>query len=390
MKKVGIVSCYFNKNYGSMLQAYASQKILDKYNIENETIDITLLNIEIRKNKRKYYLRELFNIGVIKARIKQFLSKFYYKIINRKTGKNIEIRNKKFEEFKKNFKLSIPYRNFKELNEICNNYNAVIVGSDQLWLPNNVIGDYYTLNFVPDNINKIAYATSFGISHIPTKFKKEYSNFLRRLNYIFVREDDGKKLVKEMADINAKLVCDPTLLLDKNDWEELTTRERFITDKYIFCYFLGNNIEHRKFAERLREKTGYSIISLNHLDEYVKYSDKFADEIPYNIGPGDFINLIKHAEYICTDSFHGTIFSLINNKNFFTFSRHKSTSKQSTNSRVTSLLNTVNLHDRLLTGNEEVENVINKVIDYKEVNLKLTEFREESTKLLIDAINRGI
>lgn len=113
-----------------------------------------------------------------------------------------------------------------------------------------------------------------------------------------------------------KVVCDPTILLTKEEWEQEAVPEKIIPDKYILCYFLGSNIEHRKFAERLKEKTGYKIVSLNYADEYVKYSDTFADITPYDIGPREWINLIKNAEYVCTDSFHGTVFSLLFNKNF--------------------------------------------------------------------------
>ena len=143
------------------------------------------------------------------------------------------------------------------------------------------------------------------------------------------------------------LACDPTLLLTKEEWQKIAVK-----DKYILCYFLGKSIEHRKFAEKLKQKTGYKIVSLNHADEYVKYSDIFADETPYDIGPRQWINLIENAEYVCTDSFHGTIFSLINNKNFFTFERYNSkNSKISTNSRIYSLLETVQLKERLIKRN---------------------------------------
>ena len=89
------------------------------------------------------------------------------------------------------------------------------------------------------------------------------------------------RLVRKLAQKEAKLVCDPTLLLTKDEWMDIQDSERIIPDKYIFCYFLGANIEHRKFVERLKEETGYIIVSINHCDEYVKYSDKFADIVPY-------------------------------------------------------------------------------------------------------------
>ena len=238
-----------------------------------------------------------------------------------------------------------------------------------------------------DNINKISYSTSFGVSNIPQKYNNLYKNFLKRINHLSVREETGVKLIKDVAKIDAKLVCDPTILLTKEEWDEVATKERIIEDKYILCYFLGKNIEHRKFAERLKAKTGYKIVSLNHADEYVKYSDKFADITPYDIGPSEWINLVKNAEIICTDSFHGTVFSLIYNKVFFDFRRYSSSSKASTNSRLDSLLKIVEVsNERILTGVEDVEKVLDYNIDFEKVNKNLDNFRNESKEWLLKSI----
>ena len=255
--------------------------------------------------------------------------------VNKKLNKNLEIREKKFEEFRNKFRLTKPFTTYEEIAQQCEKYSDVLVGSDQLWLPVNVVSDYYTLNWVPNNINKVSYATSFGISSIPKKYYDKYRKFLSRIDFISVREKNACELVTDISGKDAELVCDPTLLLNKKEWLEIQEEKPIVKGNYILCYFLGKNIEHRKFAEKLKERTGYKIVSINHCDEYVKYSDKFADEIPYNIGPGEFINLIRNAKYVCTDSFHGTVFSLINKVNFFTFERFAGKNiKMSTNSRI--------------------------------------------------------
>lgn len=386
MKKVGLVTCYFKHNYGSMLQAYATQKVLNDNQILNETINIEK-NVDFSKGKKKYYLTQLFNYGFIKSKFGMIKLKFD-KIVNKELRKNIAIRDKKYEEFKKEFNLSKSCIDYEGLKKLANEkYSDLIVGSDQLWLPVNVVADYYTLNWVPEKINKISYSTSFGVSSIPKKYYEQYNKFLKRINHLSVREESGVKLIKDIANINAKLVCDPTILLTKDEWKEVSIKERIIKDKYILCYFLGNNIEHRKFAERLKRETGFKIVSLNHADEYVKYSDTFADIKPYDIGPREFINLVKNAEFVCTDSFHCTVFSLIFNKLFFCFRRHKSTIKGSTNSRIDSLLNVVGVsHERILTGNEDVEKVLKYSIDFKKVNKNLETFRSDSKKWLLNSI----
>lgn len=384
-KKVGIVSCYFKHNYGSMLQAYATQKVLDNMEIPNETINIDE-NIDFANGKKKYYMSQITNIPFIKSKLGMVKLKLDKKI-NKNLGNNIQIRDNKYKEFEKNFKLTKPYKTYKELSAQCANYSDVIVGSDQLWLPVNVVADYYTLNWVPDNVNKVSYATSFGVSTVPDKYKNDYKKFLNRINCLSTREEAGVKLVEQLSDNKATLVCDPTLLLNKEEWMDIQKEEPIIKEKYILCYFLGKNIEHRKFAERLKEKTGCKIVSLNHADEYVKYSDKFCDYAPYDIGPAEWINLIRNAEYVCTDSFHGTVFSLINNTKFFTFERYSNkNSKVSTNSRIYSLLGIVDLKERILSGTENVDDVIKMQINFDNVNEKLDKFRESSKGFLKNSI----
>lgn len=385
-KKVGIVSCYFKNNYGSMLQAYATQKILDNNNIENETINIEH-NKDFSKGKKKYYVTQMLNFKFIKNKFGMIRMKIDT-LTRKDLKKNINVRNKKYREFRQKFNLSRSNENFNDLaNQAKEKYTDVIVGSDQLWLPVNVISNYYTLNWVPDTINKISYATSFGFSTIPHKYNSKYKDFLSKINYLSIREESGVKIIKDIVGKDAKLVCDPTILLTKEDWEKESDSAPIFNEKYIFCYFLGKNIEHRKFAERLKAETGYKIVSINHSDEYVKYSDKFCDYAPYDIGPKEWINLIKNAEYICTDSFHGTVFSILFNKIFFDFRRHNNKSKVSTNSRIDSLLDVAGISkDRILLGTENVKDVLKIKIDYDNVNRKIDKFRENSKKWLLDSI----
>ena len=220
-----------------MLQAYASKKILDNNKIPNETIAIES-NRDFSKGKKKYYLTQIFNFNFIKSKFGMIKLKFDKKI-NKELGKNIAIRDKKYKEFKKEFNLSRSCTDYKGLTQLAKEkYSDVIVGSDQLWLPVNVVADYYTLNWVPDSVNKISYATSFGVSNIPPKYNEEYVKFLKRINHLSVREESGVKLIKDVANLDAKLVCDPTILLTKEEWEEVSTPNRIVEDKYILSISL--------------------------------------------------------------------------------------------------------------------------------------------------------
>lgn len=386
MKKVAIVSCYFMKNYGSMLQAYATQKILDDFGVENETICIKGLEEEIKSRKIKYFISKIFDFDTVKNKwiiVKHNVCK---KLNVNGFKKKMNERNKAFEKFLPLFHISREYSSFDELKKGTVNYSNVIVGSDQLWLPSNIAADYYTLNWVPDEINKISYATSFGVSSLEDRFQQLAKLFLTRINYLSVREKSGQKLIKEIAGIDAEIVCDPTLLFTADEWLDIQTKESLIKEKYIFCYFIGNNPDQREFVKKLKKITGYKIVALQHIDEYIKYDEGFADEAPYNVTPGDFINLIRNAEYICTDSFHGSVFSILNEKKFFTFKRFKQGRKVSTNSRLDSLFDLLDLQERFLSSDDNVEKCMQMEINYKDVHEKLNVLREESKKFIRESL----
>lgn len=389
MRKVAIASCYFQKNYGSMLQAFATQQAIENLGYEVENICIDGLSKEIRNAKLKYYAKEMKDWSIIKTKI-GFVKRFIIKRMDHNLKKNAVIRDKKFNDFKnRRFKISPNFNSKEKLGEYCKTCSSVVVGSDQLWLPSNLDADYYTLNFVPKETNKISYATSFGVSSLPKRQWVFANKFLNRINYVSVREEAGQKIVKKVANRDIPVVCDPTFLFNKNEWLNYFKDKRIIKDKYIYCYFLGNNPEQREFVKRLKKATGYKIVSLLHVDEYIKSDNNFPDYAPYDIGPEEFVNLIRHAEYVVTDSFHGTVFSVINGKNFFTFRRFKETATLSTNSRMDSLFNLLNLHERFITADINVDDVLRLSIDYEMVWERINKYRQKSYEYLIKALEAG-
>lgn len=387
LEKIGIVSCYFQKNYGSMLQAYATQKYFDKLNIQNEMINISGISKEIALSKMKFYFRNITDQGMFRAKMNSVKHSLRRKFKKGTFGKQIDIRNRMFENFcNKYYKISSSYSSKDELSRACKDYSAIVVGSDQLWTPANIDADYYTLTFVPDNIPKISYATSFGVSVLPKYQREKAKKFLKRIDYISVRELSGQKIVEQLANRKCEVVCDPTLLFTAEQWMDIQKSERIINDRYIFCYFLGNNPEQREFVKRFKVATGFKIVALQHIDEYIKSDCDFADIAPYNIGPGEFINLIRNAEYIFTDSFHGSVFSILYGKLFFTFRRFEKSNSASTNTRLDTLLNRLGLKKRLLKSNEDIFKSINSKIDYDKVNEELEAFRNESKQFISNAL----
>lgn len=378
--KVAIVSCYFQHNYGSMLQAYATQMALNKLGYENETIDISGFNHEIKKAKMKHFAKASLTSDILLSKMGMAMNVVRRRFSKDEYGALSKQRGEKFDAFaKSHFKLSPVYASKAELGVKCpQSYSAVLVGSDQLWLPGNIAADYYTLNFVPTSVNTIAYSTSFGQSELPKDSAAKASVFLKKIRHIGVREESGQKLVKRLAGRDVPVVCDPTLLFTGEEWMQIQQEKPLVDGKYIFCYFLGNNPPHRTFAQRLKAKTGCKIIALTHLDEYVKSDENYADETPYNIDPADFLNLIRNAEYVCTDSFHCSVFSILYKREFFTFRRYARNTRQSTNSRLDTLFRMVGISGRTMTDEEDIEECLKIKTDFDAVHKKLEEVRAKS------------
>lgn len=389
-KKLALVTCYFQPNYGSQLQAYATQLLFDKMGVPNETICIDGLRGEINKAKYRYFMSRIWDVNTVKDKLATVKKVWATKTKGEAFRADMAERRRMFDDFAKTmFHISRAYHSKEELGKAAHAYSAFVVGSDQLWLPSNIEADYYTLNFVPEDVPKIAFATSFGISHLPERQAKKAGRFLKRIDYCSVREQGGQRIIKELTGRDVPVVCDPTILFTAEEWAEVTSPERFISEPYLFCYFLGNNPEQREFVRRFRQATGCKIVQLQHCDEYIKSDAGFPDIAPYNVGPKEFIRLIRDAEYVFTDSFHCSVFSMLYSKNFFTFRRYNNDSIVSTNGRLYSLLSLAGLGNRLLKGNEDVPVCMDMTIDYGQVHGKLAKLRLSTKRFVEDALAKS-
>ena len=387
MKKVAIVSCYFQKNYGSMLQAYATQKFLNDNKIANETICYDGINAAINQKKYKYYFKQLINPNVVKGKLGYINIKLRKKNPFSQLGRNLRTRDTAFKKFTTEFTLSSRCDSFEELTASCENYSAVLLGSDQLWLPSNLDADYYTLNWVPEKLKKISYSTSFGLSELPVQYHEMAGKFLNRIQYLSTREKTGQEIIKTVSGRDAEVVCDPTMLFDGSEWMEIQKEEPLCKEHYIFCYFLGDNPEQRKFVKEMKRQTGCKIVSILYLNVYAKSDRHFADIAPFDVGPAEFLNYIRNAEYVCTDSFHASVFSILYHKKFFTFRRFKASYALATNSRLDTLLETVGLENRILNAEENVKECLDMDIDYGSVDKKVETMRNYGRRFLMEALN---
>ncbi len=347
MSKIGIITIVDNNNCGNRLQNYALQEILKKlgndvYTLKNETF----LNWN-----EKYYVGKL---RFLNKRIKSI-----YKI------------NKFFKEFNKNINFSNKYITIKSKN-ISNNYDYFIAGSDQVWKPTRRrLSKIDLLGFAEPN-KRISYAASFGLEKIDKKYYKTLQEELPKFKAISVREDAGREIIKDATGINnVSVVLDPTLLLDRNEWIKLEKKPAALTEKkYIFTYFLGdeNIIE---LVSKIFCKD-YSIVDF--------YKGKY--------GPSEFLYLINHAEYILTDSFHGTVFSILFGKEFFVFNRKQEDLNNNMNSRLDTLLGKFSLKDRKINDLDKINKEYK--INYKYVEEKLNDERKKSLDFLSTALKYKI
>ncbi|RHJ66882.1 polysaccharide pyruvyl transferase family protein [Phocaeicola plebeius] len=386
-KKIGCVIAYTpgHNNYGTSLQGYAMLKKIQQLGYDCEVIQY--------KKCLSIFQKLNFIINAIRAgETKELYSRFTRNDILKKYpnyAAGIKLRTTAVNKYKE--KKLIPlfheYVGYKALHQGSKNYAAVVVGSDQVWTPMSLPNKFFNLLFVDDSIPKIAYASSFGVSEIPNFQKKATGAYLDRFKAIGVREQRGKEIVDTLSHKQAIVVADPTLLLTKEEWEDeiadSTVNEK---EPYIFCYFLGTNQKAREAVKKLKKETGYKIITIRHMDEYVPEDEFFGDEAPYDVDPNDFVKYISKAEYVCTDSFHCSVFSTIFHRKFMTFYRFASSSKTGRNSRIDSLFNVLGINKEHIFNDGDIVSKINSRIDWDLVDNNLSTLRANSIQFLNDAL----
>lgn len=386
-KKIGCVIAYTpnQNNYGTSLQGYA---MLRKIKDMGFQVEVIYYKKQLTLVQKMAFVWNAWRVG----EIKEILVRLNHDTVLKKHPHYAEVIKKRTlavngYKAKKLLPFFHEYCGYKELHDGSKNYDVVVVGSDQVWTPMSLPNKYFNLLFVDDSVRKVAYASSFGVSIIPKFQQKATGVYLDRFYKIGVREQRGKELVDSLSHKKAEVVADPTLLLSKNEWEQeinVTPNYKIDTDvPYIFCYFLGTNPEARYAANELKKRTGYKIVAIRHMDEYVESDEQFGDEAPYDVDPNDFIRLISKAAYVCTDSFHCSVFSIIFHRQFMTFYRFLQTSKSSRNSRIDSLFGLFGLQQRLYHGDIMT---IEQPVNWEHVDDTLLNLRQKSIDFLIDAL----
>lgn len=380
MKKIGIVTPFKVPNYGTKLQAYAISNYITSISAES----VEIINYNPSRDKRFITLiRKIFSVKLNVARLRKLLNK--RKIESFVDSSMLKKRNMSINAFDKLYVLSKPISSFAGLQQASKEYGCLICGSDQIWLPGNLRDKYYTLEFNSDSeVKKGSYAASLGVEKIDEKYKNAYKVFLSKLDFISVRESVGKALLENIcSNKSISWVCDPTFLLSKDQWLSLEQKPEIIDNigaKYIFCYFLGTDETPRKTVYEYAKKNGFKILSVANFKGFCKADVTMTDVQLYDLTVNEFLYLINHAELVCTDSMHATIFSIIFENNFATFERFNKKDTDSRNSRIYSLLNIMGLESRLVESDASVPG---GGIDYNVVRSRKNAYIEKS-KIFIE------
>ncbi len=255
-----------------------------------------------------------------------------------------------------------------------NEFSYFVVGSDQVWNPDYTkCSPIYFLRFTNKN-KRIAYAPSFSVSEIPDKSIDKYKNWISDFKYLSVREEDGARLIKELTGINAPVLVDPTMLLTSDQWKLIANKaSNKPNNEYIVTYFLGGvdetqQTEYSSFAKI----NNYSMINLGDIK----------DKETYETGPSEFIDYIKDASLILTDSFHGVVFSILFKRPFVVYKRR---GKEQMYARIETLLDTFSLKDREYKNISFDKSIFQ--IDFEHVDDVLKKERQRSFNFLKKGFN---
>jgi hypothetical protein len=386
-KQVYLATCYFQQNYGSALQAYATQVALDRLGILNSTINIGGIKRIIDSRKKQYFATKLLDRDIVRDKL-SYISLAARRVVDMTMRSATAKRQDTFARFvNSSFRLTDLTASFELLaDDVIRRASTVVVGSDQLWLPSNIAARYYTLEWVPDSVKRVSYATSFGVATLPTPQARHAQTFLRRFADISVREEGGRSLVKDLVGRNATLVVDPVLLMSAAEWNTLVPQGPTHSSGKIFCYLLGNRNNNYSFVEKMAEHTDLRVTGFIDLDSHSPRARSVVEQPIHDADPLDFVALIRDAEYVCTDSFHATVLSLLFHKKFFTLKRFSNGTTASTNGRLDSLFNT--LGGGLTFSNPETNAVdaARAHVDWSIIDTSIDALREASVNYIKGAL----
>lgn len=380
MKLAGLT--WWRNNYGSILQAYALQKILDRY----ENIEYEIIN---------QYGKKIASFDNLLDKLKTFgLCKTLKRLVWRFGLKKLRARVYNVQHFIDKY-LHISEQTYSENTIASANslYDGFICGSDQIWnLTLSPLDSMYWLGFVERSKLKVSYGPSIGVTKVDASIQEKIRNNLSDFKAISCREKSGVTLInKILKSDNCVNVVDPTLLLTASEWDKIASKPLY-NQKYIFVYLLRGTKQQRKYIENFAKKVGLSIITIPFLDneKIEMYDFKFGNVKCWDASPSDFISLIKYAEYVFADSFHCMVFSTIYHTPFYVFPKilNDNTISQAQISRMNDLQEILGIGNRIITTQISYEEIVKRTeINWSDVEQQLIANREASLSFLENALN---
>ncbi|MDD6728008.1 MAG: polysaccharide pyruvyl transferase family protein [Eubacteriales bacterium] len=376
--EIAVITWFSNLNFGTALQAQALQDYLKSHS----DTDVKLINylpsesniLQSVDKKTEHIVFKVFN--KIKEKIHND-NEIYNNLLSGKFKNFFEKKKENFDVFMSEIDFTEEVSSKEDFKKIADSFDTFICGSDQIWNPQILDKNYY-LDFVHGK-NKIAYAASFGIGYLPDYSKPYIKEYLSDFKAIGLRENTCKDelcAITQRDDIS--VVCDPTLLFDKEYWSKKGNTSVVPKEKYFVTYFLGSSSIVPDAVKKVQDTLKIKNVVLPSTEYTLNICDK--ENISY--GPSEFISLIENAEFVLTDSFHATCFSVIFGKKFCVLKKHSQSNPFRQNSRIESFLSTLGISERLVQKNSSIFEFLAEDIDYVKVYEKLDEFRESSKKFI--------
>ncbi len=370
-KRVGIITFHHSYNCGSMLQTFALQNVIEQLGYKAEIIDFSnagqkqLYSVTKPNNSIKNILKNII-LFPYKARIK----------------KNFD----SFEEFK-NTEFHLSPESYSRMEQLTDSrYFFVVTGSDQVW--NITIEDGDDAYYLPwvKKARKVAYAPSFGAKNVmkyadnPEKYKTYLSDF----KALSIREENGKRWIKDLVGKDVPVLLDPTLLLDASAYDRIADKSLNLPDKYIFFYSPSYQKDIVHLVECVSKKYHLPVIAFNTKTFYVKGMQRTGFKLPEIENPRSYLTLIKKATLIMTTSFHGTVFPTIFRKRVWVI---KNGGMFGDDDRVKTLINELGIEDRLIPIEYKEYFNYMKMVDYSYYDKELPILQNMAIQFLKDSLD---
>ena len=370
MKNVVLVTWKGRGNYGTCLQSYALYRKL-----QDLGYSVRFLSGIHKKYKFQHFVKWL----TTRIGIKWFYDKVKAQRMGLKHVKRVEFQHSVFKDV-------VLCSKHQEEN-LVRQTDCFVTGSDQIWNTYFNFNPTYFLSFAKDK-KRVAYASSIGTNSVREEYKEKVKNLLLRFNHIGVREEDTVQVLSELTGRDdIRQVVDPTFLLTPSDWKKMSKNavlEMKVPNNYIFCYLIGNNEWYKEQLEDVRSKLEIDHIIIIASAENPNFS--VSDSIVYrDAGPVEYVWLLQHASFVCTDSFHATALSINHSIPFVEFMRFKESDEKSQNQRIHDVLNHYGLQSRVYHKDKAAWA---SRIDYKSIQGILDKDRMSSLDYLVSSIEK--